>query len=268
MNLFLKSLTGLISCFFLFTGCETSVENEINVDTPLITQFSISPDEVNFNRETDRINDTTLTINFSGQVQNTPENTNTYFSITDIQNNVLIREGNFDLTAVTTELVSFDQDIAIQISTTTISNFLIMVTVTNSNGIGNYAQGILKINGISNSSPEILEVNNPDEYIIPDSGTENIRFTAKVTDIDGQNNIESVFLRLLSRSTGEVANSPFELYDDGESLGDQVASDSIYTLTFPVSSDNRPDTYDIKYYATDRAGLVSDTVSTIFRLVE
>ncbi|MDZ7806854.1 MAG: hypothetical protein U5K71_07035 [Gracilimonas sp.] len=234
----------------------------------MITHFNISPGEINFEGVTDQVFDTTLTINITGQINQISENTLTYFSITDIQNDQKIDEGNLNLFSVSQGIGNFDQDLSLTVSTSTINNFLVIVIATDVNGNGNYAQSALKVNGISNSPPEILEVENPSEYPIPQSGTENIRFTAKVADKDGQSNIEGVFLRLISRTSGEATNSPYELYDDGQSFGDMVASDSVFTLTFPVSSENQPDTYDIHYFAADRAGLVSDTVKTTFTLVE
>jgi hypothetical protein len=264
---FLGSLI-LFLCLILFISCETSFDNNISNDLPFITEFSISPEDINFDNLTTEVIDTTINVNISGQVKKITEDTRLIFSVTDIQNNVQVEEGNLNLTSISPLNGNFDKNIVIEVSTSTFSNFLVVVTATDKNGNGNYAQSVLKIKGISNSAPQIIEVDNPTEYVIPQSETENIRFTAKVIDEDGQNNIQGVFLRLISRTTGEASGSPFELYDDGQSLGDQVASDSVFTLTFPVSSDNQPDTYDIHYFATDRGGLSSDTVKTSFSLIE
>lgn len=263
-----KFITVLILSSVLLAGCETGIEKDGSDFSPVITQFSVTPGEINFEGQTDEIFDTTLTFNISGQIRQITADTRTYFSITDIQSDQRIDEGNLNLVSTSTGTGNFGQNLTFTVSTSTISNFLVIVTATDVNGNGNYAQSVINIDGISNSPPEIIDVNNPTEYTIPQSGTDNIRFTAKVTDEDGQNNIEGVFLRLISQTTGEPANSPFELFDDGQSFGDQVASDSVYTLTFPVNSENQPDTYDIHYFAIDRAGLVSDTVRTTFTLIE
>jgi hypothetical protein len=268
MNYFFNFLAKFTLILLLFTGCETTLEENPDNDSPFIAQLSVSPMEVSFDRETDHVKDTTITIDVSGQVKQLTENTELRYSLTNVQNEELLDDGNFDLSSISPGIGNFDDTISLEVSTSTINNYLISVIVTNNSGNGNYAQVVLKVNGISGLPPTIIAAANPADYTIPESGTENVRFTAKVTDPDGQDNVEGVFLRLFSRTTGEVNNSPFELFDDGQSMGDQAEGDSLYTLTFPVSSDNQPDTYDVHYYAIDRSALVSDTVKTTFTLVE
>lgn len=268
MKHLLTSIGGINLYLVLLSGCETSIEDKLH-DIPFsIAQFNVSPKIVDFEGQTDEVYDTTLSIELSGQIEKATEGTRTTFSVTNMQDSNMIIEGLVTLDLNSDGIGTFIQEIPYTLSTTTISNILVVVIVTNENGIENYAQSVIRVNGISNVPPEVLYADNPTEYTIPQSGTENVRFVANVTDEDGQNNIDGVFLRLISQTNGETTNSPFQLFDDGQSLGDQVVNDSLYTLTFPVSSENLPDTYNIYYYAIDRAGLVSDTVKTTFTLVE
>lgn len=268
MNHLLTFIGGLCLCLVLLAGCETGVEDRVPDATSYIKQFNVTPGVVDFRGQTDQVFDSTLSIELSGQIEEATEATRISFSVTDIQEPDKGIEGIIHLNPITRHNGTFIEEISYTISTSTTTNILVVVTVKDESGNGNYAQSVIRVNGISNSPPEIIYADNLTEYSIPQSGTENIRFMAKVTDEDGQNNIEGVFLRLISQTNGEAANSPFKLFDDGQSFGDQTADDSLYTLTFPVNSENQPDTYNIFYYAIDRAGLVSDTVKTTFTLVE
>lgn len=268
MNHLLTFIGGLCLCLVLFAGCETGIEDRVPDATSYIKQLNVTPGVVDFRGQTDQVFDSTLSLELSGQIGETTEATRITFSVTDIQEPDKSIEGAIPLNPITGGNGTFIEEIPYTISTSTTTNILVVVTVTDESGNGNYAQSVIRVSGISNSPPEIINADNPTEYSIPLSGTENIRFMAKVTDEDGQNNIEGVFLRLISQTNGEAANSPFELFDDGQSFGDQTANDSLYTLTFPVNSENQPDSYNIFYYAIDRSGLVSDTVKTTFTLVE
>lgn len=267
MNLLNKLLTGLTLSLIVFVGCEMAVEDLHEINPPTILQLSLSPQNLNFENENVQIKDTTIALNISGQVRPVTENTDLYFSFIDFQSGDLLIEDTLSLSLISPEVGNFDHAFSFEISTSTVNNYVVQVVATDKTGNGNYAQTTLKVQGVSNLPPLIIEANNPIEYQIPSSGSESVSFTAKVTDADGQNNIEGVFLRLFSRTTGEASNSPFELFDDGQSMGDVVSGDSLYTLTFPVSSDNQPDTYDLHYYAVDRSGLTSDTVKTTFTLI-
>ena len=60
------------------------------------------------------------------------------------------------------------------------------------------------------------------------------------------------------------------MFDDGISNEDQIANDSVFTFSLPVTpTDNRPNRdFDIEYFAEDISGLTTDTVKTIFIIRE
>jgi hypothetical protein len=68
----------------------------------------------------------------------------------------------------------------------------------------------------------------------------------------------------------EVQGSPFEMFDDGSTFDDDVASDSIYTWSLPVEpTNNNPNRdFNIEFYALDEGGLSSDTIRTTFSIRE
>ncbi|MDR9419025.1 hypothetical protein [Gracilimonas sp.] len=265
-------MKNLFICFFfalgiltLFQACDsTNSPNSPLENSPFISDFSISPSIIEFQSGKDEFKDTTVAVTLSASVQDLIEEDIPRYVIVDKRDNEILYDGELNQV----DGNNFERVVNIETNTTSFEQYIINLFIADESGAGNYAQGKLTITGLSNNPPEILEVNNPEEYERPSSGSEDVQFTAKVTDVDGQNSISGVFLRLISQTTGEVANSPFRLFDDGTSLGDQVANDSVYTLTFPVSSTNQLQTYDILYYAIDQGGLVSDTVKTTFSIVE
>ena len=263
-KLFIYILFSGLFIWGLYSCDATTSHDDILSTPPSIRSLDISPSEIEFSNSEDGFKDTTVTVELTVDTDHNVNKVNPKFFLTDKISEEILVQGEMDFL----ESTRFQKLISLETNTTAFEHFLVNVLISDEQGRGNYAQGQISITGVSNNAPEILEVNNPDEYQLPSSGSENIPFTAKVTDLDGQNTISGVYLRLISRTTGEATNSPFQLFDDGSSLGDEVAQDSIYTLTFPISSSNQPDTYDILYYAEDKGGLVSDTVETTFRIVE
>lgn len=235
-------------------------------DKPAITQISINPQNVQFNIENDGFKDTTLDVGIYISTVNIPDDKPPQFAITNKISGEQVSQGSFDIFDSRTG--NFGTEITLQTTTTSFDEYIINVFPSAEQVNGNYAQTIFTISGVSNNNPLILEANNPEEVQLPSSGTENVEFSAKVTDEDGQSTIENVFMWLISQNTGEVSDSPFLLYDDGNNGEDSIANDSLYTLTLEVSPQNQPDIYDVKYYAIDRGGLVSDTVETTFRISE
>jgi hypothetical protein len=75
---------------------------------------------------------------------------------------------------------------------------------------------------------------------------------AVVSDPDGLGNIQDVFV------TTPNGNS-LKMFDDGESLGDDVANDGRYTASFDVPTAT-PGTFTFSFKAVDRSGLESEVV--------
>lgn len=259
--------TSILSLGFIIFGCdETSAPASILDDAPSITRIDVEPQTVQFTAEEDGFKDTTLIVGIFILTVNTPDEELPVYIISDKESGQLITEGTFDITDPGSG--NFGVEIPLETSTTSFKQFIITAYPSANKGSTNYAQTSLRIAGISNNSPQILETDNPDEIQRPSSGNQNVTFTAKVTDEDGQETIENVFMRLISQTNGEVGNSPFPLYDDGTNGGDETANDSLYTLTFQINDQNQSDTYSLEYFAVDQGGLVSDTVTSTFSIIE
>ncbi|MEX0723949.1 MAG: hypothetical protein WD357_03395 [Gracilimonas sp.] len=266
-KLFICVLILLQGLFIFACDDTTGPFPVIDDDIPAITGIQVQPQNINFDPETDGFKDTTLTIGIYVSTINTSDDLPPRFIITDKATGEEISSGNFDKDLTDSRTGNFGVQVELETATTSFSEYIINAFPMVESRQGNFAQTTFKVTGISNNPPEILEINNPSEVQIPASGTQSVSFIAKVTDRDGQDTIEEVFMRLISRSTGEV-DSPFPLYDDGTQGGDITPNDSLYTLTFSIDNENQPDTYDLEYYAIDEAGLSSDTTSSTFRITE
>lgn len=244
-------------------SCDSTVSPTDKLsNAPTVSQLIINPQTFTFT-PSDGFKDTTLTVLISATIENVDSETMPGFVIRDKNSSTLITNG--DLLAQN-QAGLFAIESEIETTTTAFNEYIVEVYAYNAAGGGNFFQTTISVEGFSNNPPEIIEVNNPEEVQRPESGSTSVSFTAKTTDIDGQTTIEGVFLRLISQVSGEVSGSPFQLFDDGSSQNDVAANDSVFTASFPVSSTNQLQTYDILYYAVDKGGLVSDTVKTTFSI--
>lgn len=250
------------------SGCDEAPAPVSNSDEiPAITHIFIQPQTVQFSAENDGFkDDTTLTISVIINTVNTPDDEPPAYVLSDKETGDEVATGNFEI--IDPGSGNFRIDLSITTSTTSFEQYIINAYTMSENVGGNFAQTSFRIIGISNNPPDILEINNPDEIQRPASGNQTVRFAARVTDEDGQDTIENVFMRLISQTSGEVGNSPFLLYDNGIDGGDEVENDSLYTLTFEINDQNQPDTYFLEYFAIDQGGLVSDTVTSTFSIIE
>ena len=163
---------------------------------------------------------------------------------------------------------NYKAEISFITTTTSFEDYIIEVYAYNKSGNGNFYQRFLTIEGFSNNRPEITETSSPGTIVRPTSGEVPAIFTAKVTDGDGDNTISRVFLRVIDQTSGEVTGSPFDMADDGTSLGDQIANDFIYTWSLPVTQTSgiQDRDFGIEFFALDQGGLYSDTVRTTFQI--
>lgn len=258
--LLLVTSLGFISCD------STTSPEDIFRDKPAITDFTIAPQNVQFTSTADGVKDTTVQVTFLVEAVNLGDE-NPLLTVTNRFSGETELEENFIATGNPNE---YRLEIPFETRTTLFEEFKVIVLVQDRSGNFNYAEGSLNLLGFSEIPPEILEVSNPDSLQRPAEGEDDepVPFLAKVTDEEGLDTIESVFMRLISRESGEVTGSPFQLYDNGEAGGDVTANDSVFTRVFRFGSDNQLQTYDILYYAVDKGGLVSDTVKSTFSIVE
>ena len=131
-----------------------------------------------------------------------------------------------------------------------IGMYVITVTVVDDRGnVGNIVTGLLRFASENLGPPVITEIDGPAEFTPPGQ----LRLIAVVADPDGLGNIASV---VVTTPTGD----PFAMFDDGLSLGDEVAEDGRYTATFDVPSAT-PGDQTFTFVATDNFGAESVEVS-------
>lgn len=258
----------LFVAFSAFYSCDTTTEPEnILEDVPSIIGFNIIPSKVNFTQQKDGFKDTTLTLYIEAIVENFHDGQLPQFAITPKSTNKTIVEGELTQSETTG---TFIENVQFETTTATYEDYIVNVFLINEYGKGNYAQAVLDINGFSNFRPEIVDTTSPGTIVRPSSGSVPAVFTATVADADGDETIERVFLRIIDQETGEVSGSPFEMSDDGMSLGDETANDMVYTWAFGVPANPESGRierdYDIEFFAVDRGGLYSDTLRTTFHI--
>lgn len=251
----------LVTTSLIFYACDTTTAPADGFgEAPSIYRFDVSPLNVQFDPTLDGVKDTTLLINIEAEIQNLNDSL-PVLTVTDRSTDEIILQRKLSANQNTQQ---YTYQFPISTRTTYFQKFRLNIYGVNGSGNFSYAVASLNIEGFSVEAPQILEVSNPDTVTKPSSDTDLYPFTAKVTDQEGQDTIEGVFVRIINPETGEVNNSPFQLYDDGSNGEDAIANDSLYTITFPVDPNSQAQTFDLLYYATDKGGLTSDTVKTQF----
>ena len=260
----------LVSAFLIFAlSCDSTVApDDFDEHEPYVQDLSVNPGQIIFNAQQDGQKDTTVVLSLSVNGFNFEGDSLPYYSIFLDDENLPSIQGAFNKSSVLAN--TFEANVSILTSTIVFKTYTVLATPTLNGNNKNYAQSVISQTGVPINAPQILEVNNPDTLVRPQSGSITAFFTSKVADIDGQNNLEKVFIRIIDREVGEVQGSPFEMFDDGINNEDQIANDSVFTFSLPVTpTNNRPNRdFDIEYFAKDKSGLTTDTVKTIFIIRE
>jgi hypothetical protein len=260
VRIFLLSFIALV---FLIQCDNPPGPSDYLADIPSLTTFQITPERVDFDSSVGAI-DTTLEIQLSaalrtGFITSPPP----FFKIIDNDSGDLITEGLFS--HFDTQNRVWSHTVSVETETTVIREYSIYAWLHNESGNSlSTVQGKFYITGFSTSPPEIEWVENPDSVQIPSTGAANFDFQAKVVHPDGQSNISRVLVDLIDNSGSPLAGSPYDMFDDGrlDESGDAVAGDSVYTRRFTIGPENQPDNLAVRYFALDRFGTSSDTVSS------
>jgi len=250
-TLLLIIAAGVIACD------ETPGINSIELKPPQLTELILNPGDISFDRQKDGVKDTLIKYQISVKIKNggSLDSPPQYF-ITDNDSKARVKEG--EITIFDPVNQKYSTSFSIQSNTNLFKSFTVTVYALNSeNELGNRITRTFKLSGIPGLKPIISDANiNPSRAQIPASGQPALRidFTADVRDPDGLENIEIVFMRLVSETTGPVG-SPFQL-----TAGTITASTRRYSTSLEINSSNSPDKYRVLFYADDKAGLRSDTL--------
>lgn len=249
----------------LFYSCDNTLSpKDYDTNSPFVGELTVTPNTIVFDQVLDGQKDTTLVFSLSVKGTNFGSSTSPIYSIFVDDNDSPTYQGEFS----NSNGNIFTKVISIKTNTIIFKKYKILATSSLSDPNSNYSQSIVHQIGVSINAPEILEVNNPSSITIPSSGTNEAVFEAKVRDIDGQNNIDKVFLNFRNQDGSMLSVNPFEMRDDGANeSGDVTANDSVYTRTFSINSSNTPSNRTALYWAIDKSGLSSDTLETPFNIV-
>lgn len=122
--------------------------------------------------------------------------------------------------------------------------------------LSNEARGLFILAGIGLGPPVVEAIDGPAEFRPPGV----LRFVVTVADPDGLGDIARVELTA-------PAGGVFQLFDDGQTFGDEVAGDGRFTAAFDVP-EAAPGPQTFVFRAFDRDGLVSEDVPFTVTILE
>ncbi len=232
-----------------------------------LTALTLSPSLVTFN-PSQTVKDTTVTVLISIRLRNGSSEIHPRLIVVRKSTEAIF----FDAPMSTANPAKdqFSHSLQIPTSTTSVEEFAINVILIDKNQpVSNRVSGTLKITGFSTGRPVLLFQQTPATVIIPNSGNQAFDLKAKVSHPNGQNLIDRVNVIIRGANGVALTGSPFQLFDNGlvNESGDLAAGDSLFTRRFVISASNNPDTYTLKYYAIDRFGASSDTLTATMRFV-
>ena len=250
-------LATLVLTLAVISCDETPGANSLEITPPQLTDMTLSPGDLQFDREIDGVKDTLIRFDISvknkdsRQLDFAPE-----VIINDTDNNILFN--TYELDSYDASTGRYSGSFSIQTNTNLFKNFEIIVFARNSEQeLGNRIVRKLKLSGIPGIKPIIQTATiTPAVAQIPLAGqpARRIDFVADVFDEDGLDNIEQVFMRLISETTGPLG-TPFLL-----TPGSLSGTARSYSTTLEIGSSNSPDKIQVLFYADDKAGLRSDTL--------
>jgi len=250
-------LALLVLSLFVHTCDETPGINSLDIAPPQLTDMTLSPGDLQFDREIDGVKDTLIRFDISVRNKdNRPLDFSPEVIINDTDNNILYNV--YELDSYDTSTGRYSGSFSIQTNTNLFKNYEIIVFARNSEQeLGNRIIRKLRILGIPGIKPIIQSATiTPAIAQIPLAGqpARRIDFVANVFDEDGLENIEQVFMRLISETTGPLG-TPFLL-----TPGSLSGAARSYSTTLEIGSSNSPDKIQVLFYADDKSGLRSDTL--------
>ena len=253
--------------FFLSCDAEPGLPTSSVSDVKL-TALSLSPSRVDF-IPANSVKDTTVQVAVSIRLASGSTDVPPTLLVVDSESNDVVFEGPMTgFSNLTT--VQYTQTVPIRTSTTTLAEYSVsVIVVDNGRPISNKVIGRIRINGFSTGRPVMLFEQTPANVQIPLSGNQAFDLKAKVSHPNGNALIQTVNVIIRGANGVALSGSPFQLFDNGNTAdnGDAAAGDSLYTRRFVISSSNNPDTYTLRYYAIDRFGASSDTLTATMRFV-
>jgi len=251
----LGSLCGLL---LILASCDslTLTDQESNPDSYL-TNLSVQPGDIQFDRARDGIKDTTIIYRVRVQsLSGKPLLSAPQYMLIDTDLNKTLKTGS--MTTFTASTATYETSFTLQTNTSLFKNVeLVVYALSGSQQLGNRIVRKLSLSGVPGIKPVIADARiTPATVTIPGSGQapKPILFQADVRDADGLDNIAQVYMTIRSLVNGNiVATRTLKLLSSSSSM-------RTYADTLQVASTNNPDRYRIAFFADDKSGLRSDSL--------
>ena len=232
-----------------------------------LSHFRVEPTDISFDVVLDGFKDTTLHYTFFALLHNSEFLEHLGYIVRNPRTSEILLQESLEKLVIDTLPIEIQGNFRWETNTASYEQLLLELYALDRYGYRIQHQAILSIEGIASSPPKIIWVENPNSVEIPTGSTTlNIPFQAKVTDPDGQETLDRVFIAFENEDGSILTPTPNVLTDSGTGL-DEVAGDSVYTITFSVNSSNTPQNRTVLYYAKDKAGLFSDTLKSTFNII-
>lgn len=254
-------LFSLFAALFLLSCDEEPGLPTSDVSDVRLTTLTLSPSTVSF-APGDGVKDTLIQIGISLQIASGTLTSPPTLIVTDTETDEIVFEG--PMSQPTSHTLSIES------TTTSIAEYAVnVIAIEAGQPVSNKLLGRLRVNGFSTGRPSLLFEQTPATVQIPSSGSQIFDLKTKVSHPNGNSLIQTVNVIIRGQNGAALSGSPFQLFDNGNTTenGDVAAGDSLYTRRFVISSSNNPDTYTLRYYAIDRFGASSDTLTATMRFV-
>jgi hypothetical protein len=141
-----------------------------------------------------------------------------------------------------------------------IGTYRIAVVAENSSSLQSNTLSAALVIDRNNLPPHLGGLSAPDTLHRPVSGRVPVFFAVNASDPDCPTDILKVFFKSVNSSS---PNFEFQLFDDGKSggHGDSVAADGRYSLVIPIDSTATLGTKEFRFWARDKSGALSDSIS-------
>jgi len=272
--------TFIAGAALVFASCkpkDTSVldDNSFNTPAPHIDVYIVNPDTLDTSTLPPATNLPTdsVTVNLTMFVTLAPDTppasiANAMATVTNASGDTLVRTTIHNDGAAPDAIANdsiFSAAINFKIERKQVGIYRVAAAITNTTNDKNGAEIGIQVINAGNHAPVIATLVAPDTVSVPtDSTVKTYVLSVHASDAEGLDDIFSVNADAYDTSNHYV--NTLVLKDDGKTAvdGDAIAGDGIYSVLLPVDSSykgNAPYTY--YFYATDRSGAKSDTLTKV-----
>ena len=204
-------LSTLILAIFGGIHCDnlsdTPTQSYTYVD---LSDFRVEPTDISFDVDLDGFKDTTLHYTFFALLHNSEFLEHLGYIVRNPRTSEILIQESLEKLVIDTLPIEIQGKFSWETTTTSYEQLLLELYALDRYGYRIQHQAILSIEGIASSPPKIIWVENPNSVEIPTGSTTlNIPFQAKVTDPDGQETLDRVFIAFENEDGSRCTESVF-----------------------------------------------------------